>query len=107
MSKSILELTHQQPAKNSLKLFLSIAANEDFQLYSMNKTSAFLQGYPLDSEVYIKPLTEHVVHRKVRKLLKSFYGLNDASRKWFIAARDTLMNLGSPECTKIDDISYT
>ena len=81
-------------AKDSLKLFLSIAANEDFKLKSMDVTSAFLQGTPLDRDIYIEPPEECVSKGKVWKLLKGCYGLNDASRKWFMAVRETLVNLG-------------
>ena len=36
-------------SKDSFKLLLSIAANERFQLKSLDVTSAFLQGYSLES----------------------------------------------------------
>ena len=68
-------------SKDSLKLFLSIAANEDFTIKSLDVTSAFLQGYPLDRDVFITPPKEEAKPGKVWKLLKSCYGLNDASRR--------------------------
>ena len=81
-------------SKDSFKLFLSIAANEGFALKSLDVTSAFLQGYPLDRDVFIQPPKEKSEPGKVWKLLKSCYGLNDASRRWFMAVRETLVKLG-------------
>ena len=78
-------------SKDSLKLFLSITANEGFKMKSLDVTSAFLQRYPL---VFIKPPKEKSKPGKVWKLLKSCYGLNDASRRWYMAVKETLSNLG-------------
>ena len=43
-------------SKDSCKMFLSIAANEQFNIKSLDVTSAFLQGYPLerDGRKYLK-----------------------------------------------------
>ena len=42
-------------AKESLKLLIVLAANEDFELASMDIRAAFLQAKTLDREVYMKP----------------------------------------------------
>ena len=79
-------------SKDSLKLFLALAANEDFELKSLDVTSAFLQGRPLEREVYIEPPLEKANPGKVWKLKKGCYGLYDASRQWYMAVREALVS---------------
>ena len=81
-------------SKESLKLFLSIAANCDMKLKSLDATSAFLQGDPLVRDVYIWPPKERRKEGKIWKLKKSCYGLYDASRKWYLAVKDNLKSIG-------------
>ena len=81
-------------SKDSLKLFLTIAANEEFGLKTLDVTSAFLQGYPLDRDVFIKPPVERFKEGIVWKLKKSCYGLYDASRKWYLAVKETMTSMG-------------
>ena len=45
-------------SKESLKLFLAVAANCEMKLKSLDATSAFLQGDPLVRDVYIWPPKE-------------------------------------------------
>ena len=78
-------------SKDSLKLFFTIAANESFSLKSLDVTSAFLQGYPLQRDVFIHPPQERKVEGVVWKLKKSCYGLYDASRNWYLAVIATLL----------------
>ena len=80
-------------SKDSFKLFLSLAANENFALKTLDVTSAFLQGYPLERDVFIKPPLEKSQTGKVWKLKKSCYGLYDASRKWFLAVKESLKSM--------------
>ena len=92
--------------KESLKLFLALAANEEFKIKSLDVTSAFLQGYPLDREVFIQPPKGFSEEGKVWKLLKSCYGLNDASRKWFMAVQESLLSLGMKSVSGDDAFFY-
>ena len=69
---------------DSLKLFLATVANQEFPIRNLDVTSAFLQGAPLDRNVYMEPPTEVREVGKIWKLKKSAYGLYDASRKWFL-----------------------
>ena len=71
-------------SRDSFKLFLSLAANEDFHMKSLDVTSAFLQGRPLERDLYIKPPSEKSSIGKVWKLKIFCYGLYEASRQWFI-----------------------
>ena len=80
--------------KDSLKTFLSVVANEGFTLATLDVSSAFLQGYPLDRDVFVKPLREREQKGKIWKLKKSCYGLYDASRRWFMAVNEILKEFG-------------
>ena len=75
-------------------MILSVAANEGFNLKQLDVTSAFLQGSPIERDVYMKPPPEAAKEGVIWKLKKSCYGLYDASRKWFLAVKEQLMNMG-------------
>ena len=94
-------------SKDSFKLFMSIAANENFKLKSLDVTSAFLQGYPLERDVYIKPPAERASQGKVWKLKKSCYGLYDASRKWYLAVKETLLSMEMKSLSGDDAFFYS
>jgi len=68
----------------SIKVLLAIAAHYDYEIWQMDVKTAFLNGY-LEEEIYmaqpdgfIQKGQEHMVC----KLLKSIYGLKQASRSW-------------------------
>ena len=93
-------------SKDSFKLFISVAANEGFKMKSLDVTSAFLQGYPLERDVYIKPPPERAEQGKVWRLKKSCYGLYDASRKWFLAVQEKLQAMGMKSLSGDDCFFY-
>ena len=80
--------------KESCKLFLAICANERFQLKSLDVTSAFLQGQPLEREVFVSPPAEARKEGVIWKLKKTCYGLYDASRSWYFAVKEQIEKLG-------------
>ena len=67
-------------SRDSFKTFLALAANEEMQIKNMDVKSAFLQGTPLDREVFMEPPSEYKKTGIVWKLKKTVYGLYDASR---------------------------
>ena len=71
-----------------------MAANEDFKIKNMDVKSAFLQGTPLDREVFMEPPPEFKKTGIVWKLKKTVYGLYDASRSWYFAVKAELTNFG-------------
>ena len=75
-------------AKDSMKVFLTITANERFEMKSLDVTSAFLQGSPLERNIFVAPPEERNKDGIIWKLKKSCYGLYDASRKWFLAVKE-------------------
>ena len=71
-------------------MFLTMTANEGFEMKSLDVTSAFLQGSPLERNVFVAPPEEREKDGIVWKLKKSCYGLYDASRKWFLTVKEQL-----------------
>ena len=70
--------------KDSLKLVLAIAANENFDIFSGDEKSAFLQGKSLDREVFVLPPAEANLKGKLWKLKKAAYGLIDGARLFYL-----------------------
>ena len=90
----------------AMKLFLAMSANEDFKLKSLDVTSAFLQGEKLERNVFVIPPPEARKPGKLWKLQKSAYGLYDASRKWFLAVKSELLEMGMKPVSG-DDAVFT
>jgi hypothetical protein len=83
--------------KDSLKLALSIAANENFQIISADIKSAFLQGRSLDRKVYVTPPPEADDEGYLWLLEKAAYGLVDGSRLFYLELKNKLEYLGMKE----------
>ena len=77
----------------SLRIVLCIVSAKKWNLSSLDIKSAFLQGVPIDRELYMKPPNE-AESTKLWLLKKCPYGLADAGRQWFIRVRDELKKLG-------------
>lgn len=71
--------------KDSLKTFLSIAANEELELMSIDVTAAYMQGNKMDREIFIRPPPDIRATNggKIWKLLRPLPGTSDAGRKWY------------------------
>ncbi|KAK0587894.1 hypothetical protein LWI29_030815 [Acer saccharum] len=70
----------------SIRIFLSIAASLDLEIWQMDVKTAFLNG-SLDESIYMmqpEGFIEKGQMEKVCKLQKSIYGLKQASRSWNI-----------------------
>ena len=83
--------------KDTLKLALAIAANENFELVSADIKSAFLQGQTLDRNVFVVPPLEANVDGVLWKLEKAAYGLVDGSRLFYLKLKSKLELLGMRE----------
>ena len=80
--------------KDSLKLALTVAANEDFEIISADIKSAFLQGRSLDRKVYVVPPPEAQLNGKLWLLKKAAYGLLDGSRLIYLELKEKLEKIG-------------
>ncbi|XP_052199622.1 retrovirus-related Pol polyprotein from transposon RE1 isoform X2 [Diospyros lotus] len=81
---------------NSIRIFLSIVVNLDWELFQFDIMNAFLNG-ELEEEVYMKipPGFENEERiGKVCKLHKSLYGLKQSPRAWFKRFSSTLTKFG-------------
>ena len=80
--------------KDSLKLVLAIAANENFEIFSGDIKSAFLQAQSLQRNVYVLPPPEAGIKGKLWRLKKAAYGLIDGSRLFYLQLKNQLEKLG-------------
>ena len=77
-----------------VRIVLSTAVSYGWTIQSTDIKSAFLQGLPLERDVYIKPPREAEAGNKLWKLKKCLYGLNDAARQFYDCVRQELLGLG-------------
>ncbi|MCV5002720.1 reverse transcriptase domain-containing protein, partial [Escherichia coli] len=80
----------------SIRILLSIAASLDYEIWQVDVKTAFLNGY-LEEEIYISQpdgFIKEGQEQKVCKLLKSIYGLKQASRSWNLRFDETIKTYG-------------
>ena len=70
--------------RESMKLFFSVAANENFNLRSIDIRAAFLQAKDLEREIFLLPPKDVKKEGLIWKLKNPLYGLNDASMKFWL-----------------------
>ena len=75
-------------------MLIAISTNESFSLASVDVTAAFLQSRALDKDVYMLPLLDIRKSGIIWKLKKPLYGLDDASRKFWLRAKEALKKVG-------------
>ena len=80
--------------RESMKLFFAVAANEKFKLRSMDIRAAFLQAKELDRDVFMVPPKDVKKESVLWKLKKPLYGLNDASRKFWLKVKEVFSKMG-------------
>ena len=80
----------------SIRILLSIAVALDYEIWQMDVKTAFLNGY-LDKSIYMMQPEGFIVEgqeQKVCKLLRSIYGLKQASRSWNLRFDETIKTFG-------------
>ena len=80
--------------KMTLKIILTVAAQLGWKIESGDVKAAFLQGQNLEREVHIVPPKEANEGNNLWLLLKPIYGLNDASRSFYLKLVEKLLELG-------------
>merc|ERR1712112_811995 len=93
-------------AKESFKLLMALSANFNFKIISMDIRAAFPQAKTLDREVFVRPPRDIEKEGKVWKLLKPLYGLDDASRKFYLKVKETLQKMGLKTLPGDDAVYY-
>ena len=79
--------------KESFKMCLAIAANEGFSIASVDIRAAFLQAKTLDRNVFVKPPKDIAKNDILWRLKKPLYGLDDASRKFWLRVRNMFLEM--------------
>jgi hypothetical protein len=77
----------------AIRLIIAIAAIEDLHLHSVDISHAFING-KLDEEIYMEQPQGFVQPGYVCKLLRSLYGLKQASRVWNKELHAALSEMG-------------
>ena len=70
----------------SIRILLSIVAHYDYEIWQMDVKTAFLNGHIQEEILMDQPegFISHGQESKVCKLMRSIYGLKQASRNWNI-----------------------
>ena len=85
-------------SKESIRLMTAIIASKGWRCNGIDVKAAFLQGKTIDRDVYIKPPPEIESQNILWKLNVCVYGLNDASRTWYLRVCEELKKLGAKQC---------
>lgn len=85
-------------SKESVRLALSVAATFGWECHSLDVKSAYLQGNPIEREVYVRPPPEFD-DGYIWRLRKTVYGLCDAARHWYLRVSSQLIELGARRCS--------
>ena len=81
-------------SREGVRIALAIIASNSWKLRSLDISTAFLQGGPINREVFVIPPKEAETD-KIWMLNKAVYGLNDASRNWYLKLKEVLLSLGA------------
>ena len=73
-------------------MLVAVAANSGFKLASVDIRAAFLQSKILDREVFVEPPSDVRKLGTVWKLKKPLYGLDDASRKFWLCIKEVFLS---------------
>ena len=93
-------------AKESLKTFFAVAANEGFDIVNLDIRNGYLQGSDLKREVLVEPPPEYKNDGMIWRLKKAANGLYDGGRHLYLKIDEVLKELGCKKVTG-DDAMYT
>ena len=82
-------------SKSTFRIMLAVAVQHRWPVKTTDITSAFLQGDTVDRKIYLKPPKEANLNKsQLWKISKPLYGLNDASRKFYLKVKTILKECG-------------
>ena len=95
LEKNKAEVRSDSPtiAKETLKMAIFVAANEGFDVKSVDIKSAYLQGNELERKIFVKPPSEAETE-KLWLLKKAAYGILDGGRLFYLRLEERLKELG-------------
>ena len=94
-------------SKEGLKMALAIIATNKLKVNALDIKTAFLQSQKMDRPVFLVPPIEAKFRKDhIWKLNKCVYGLNDASRQWYLTMKEELIKYGA-EVSKYDEAIFT
>ena len=91
--------------RESVRIVISIIAAKSWILHSIDYKTAFLQGKPIERDIFIRPPKECNT-KQIWKLKKTVYGLSDAPRVWYLRLREELIKLGAHVSTYDQGLFY-
>ena len=92
---AILQKDSPTVGKQTLRVFLAIAASKSWGVKTTDIKSAFLQSKQIDRDVYVTPPKEAgCPDGYIWKLKRCLYGLNDAARQFFDSVTSELKTYG-------------
>ena len=79
-----------------IHILLSIAISLDYKIWQIDVKTVFLNGYLEESIYMVQPegFVAKGQEQKVCKLLRSIYGLKQASRSWNLRFNETIKTYG-------------
>ena len=81
-------------SRQGLRLTFMAASTMNWEIQSMDISSAFLQGNILQRTVFVKPPKEIQERGTIWKLKRCLYGLSDAPREWYDRVCSEMKKLG-------------
>lgn len=81
-------------SKSLIRVFFTFCSTLCWLVKSIDVKSAYLQGKPLERQVFIKPPKGYEDPNKVWKLNKCLYGLNDGARNFYLSVKKFLLQCG-------------
>ena len=99
LGQDYTETTSPVACLASYHAILSLAVKLDLEAHHLNIKTTFLNG-TLDEEIYMKAPNGFTGHSGIWRLLKSLYGLKQASYIWNKLLDNTLKKLGFNRCSK-------
>lgn len=92
--QEVVQTDSPTAAKSTLRILICIAGKYSWHVKSTDIKAAFLQGRPIERDIYLEPPAIEKKEGIIWKLKKVVYGLSDASRNWYQSVCEKMIGLG-------------